>query len=431
MSADIKLAEDPTVSERVPLGLDRGMEIHRIYTSDPSRRAEGQERSDAAAVIEWLMREGRCCKGEAELLDALCWRLYAAGLPVGRATLHIGTLHPQYAATGCRWVRQQGATYELLVQHGVRTSPIYLASPMRPIFEEGARIRRRIEGDEAVLDFPILTDLKQQGYTDYVALPLQFSNGRIQACTFASDRPGGFADCDIEVLEALLLPLASVLEIFVLRGMMANVLNVYLGHKAGRQVLAGDIKRGEGQTIRAVIWQADLRNFTRMSDRLPGDEVIAILNAYFERMVRPVEAIGGEVLKFIGDGLLAIVPIEECANRKEACDKALAAAEQALANMDALNVERVAAGDEPLGLSITLHLGEVIFGNIGAPDRLDFTVIGPAVNLAFRIDHLAKVLDRRLLLSDDFAQAAERPLQSLGFHALRGIREPHEIFTLP
>lgn len=195
-------------------------------------------------------------------------------------------------------------------------------------------------------------------------------------------------------------------------------------------MLTGAVQRGDGETINAVLWCSDLRGFTSLSERLPRDQVIALLNAHFERLAAPIKAFGGEVLKFMGDGLLAIFPTET-AGPTAACDQALKAARGARAGMASLNSERLAAGNEPLGFGLALHRGDVIYGNIGAPDRLDFTVIGPTVNLASRLEALCKRLDRPVLASAAFAEACSEPLTPLGSHILPDIAQPEPVFTLP
>jgi adenylate cyclase len=213
--------------------------------------------------------------------------------------------------------------------------------------------------------------------------------------------------------------------------MLTTLLSVYLGPEAGSRVLAGSVRRGDGKTIAAAIWLCDMRGFTRISETLPADEVIQLLNDYFETMAGPVTDHGGEVLKFIGDAMLAIFPIADDLDRDRACRIALVAAEEALARLDAVNAARCERGQPEIGVGLGLHTGAVMYGNIGAPERLDFTVIGPAVNLTARIEDLCRPLGRRLLASERFASPCGSELVSLGFHRLRGLAEPQEIFGLP
>ena len=298
-----------------------------------------------------------------------------------------------------------------------------------PLVFAGETVRRRLDASAAT-EFPILAELRDAGMTEYLATPVVFSDGRISAATWATDREGGFSDEDVARIQALLPALALLLEVQAVRIISANLLGVYLGQQTGQRVLAGDITRGSGETIRAVLLFADLRGFTALSDRLPADKVIEILNAYFERVVAAIHAHDGEVLKFIGDGLLAIFPIADAAFAFNAARRALDASLQAFADLEAFSADPSRGDASPVRMAIALHSGDVVYGNIGGQDRLDFTTIGPAVNLVARLQQLSKRVDRPLLLSEDFAKICERPLISLGFHPVRGLSEAHEVFTL-
>lgn len=379
-------------------------------------------------VATWLMTSARKIPDALELLDELCWRLVAAGVPVARMTFHLPTLHPQYYGTGCRWTLSTGRTEETLVVHGTRDTAMYLDSPIRRVIEGGERIRRRLEGTDAVLDFPILAELQAQGITEYMAVPLELSTRRV-TITVSTDRKGGFSDETLSELAGLAPYLAPLLEIQISRQVTSNLLSAYLGQQIGNRVLDGDIVRGRGETIRAIVWLCDLRGFTRLSDHLPGPRVIAILNAYFERVVNEIHKRGGEVLKFMGDGLLAIFAVADAAFAPGAAARALEAAEAAIAAVDGLQGDPVLEGEPVPRMCVSIHFGDIFFGNIGAVDRLDFTAIGPAVNLLARLDQLSKRLERRILVTDDFASVCPHPLQSVGTHPLRGLSEPHEIFT--
>lgn len=418
------MAEARTSEPRAQ-GVQRWFTPKRSWDRRPDRQDGAWSIDD---VARWLLGPGRAIRDSSELLHELSWRLYAAGLPLARTTFHIGTLHPQFLGLFCRWQRATGRTEEASIAHGVRETDAYRLSPMRLVFE-GETVRQRLDAPGAA-EFPIVAELRAEGLTDYLATPVVFSDGRISAATWATDREGGFSDADVARIESLLPALALLLEVQAVRLISANLLGVYLGQQTGQRVLSGDITRGSGETIRAVLLFADLRGFTALSDRLPAAKVIEILNGYFERVVAPIHAHGGEVLKFIGDGLLAIFPIEDAGFAFNAARRALEATLHAFADLEAFNADPARGDDSPVRMAIALHAGDVVYGNIGGQDRLDFTTIGPAVNLVARLQQLSKRVERPLLLSEDFAKICERPLVSLGFHPVRGLSEPHEVFTL-
>jgi adenylate cyclase len=385
-----------------------------------------------AAIAGWLLREGRRIAAPEELLDQLCRRLLDAGVPIDRVGLHARTLHPLVAGTRVLWRSGERAVEETAYAHGPELDQAFLGSPLHVVYSTGRPVRRRLEGPDAVLDFPVLRELRDEGLTDYLLLPMISIDNEIRALTsWASRRPGGFTDADLATIAGMLPAFAALAEIQERRRLTSTLLDTYLGSDAGRRVLGGLIKRGDGVAMAAALWFCDLRDFTRLSDELPGEAVIALLNDYFGCMSEPVQARGGQVLKFIGDAMLAIFPIKDDLDRDRACHTALAAAIAALEGLDALNREREAAGQPALRVGLALHTGSVMYGNIGAPNRLDFTVIGPAVNLVTRIESLCKPLGRRLLASARFASPCGSQLVSLGRHPLKGIPEPQEIFTLP
>jgi len=277
----------------------------------------------------------------------------------------------------------------------------------------------------------VLRELKAEHATDYLALPIRSVHGRnhFYMVTYVTDRPGGFAADEIADITRVSQRLAVVCDIQGLRWVATNVLNAYLGPKTGPRVLAGQIRRGTGEELLVVLWSSDLRGFTERSDRLPGDRMIAILNAVFDAQAKAIHDHGGEILKFIGDGLLAIFPIENGASAGRAATNALEAAQEALVAVRHLNGEPSMADEPPLEIVVALHVGTVVYGNIGAAQRLDFTVIGPAVNLVSRLEATAKTLNTPIVLSDDFARAYGKPLTSLGHYPLRGLANRRELFT--
>ena len=392
--------------------------------------AERPARDTLDGVAEWLVGPARRIASGARAFDEFAWRMLATGLPLLRVTMHSTTLHPQYLGATFVWWRTTGQTVQTLIAHEVRDLIRDEENPVRRVVVGGETLRRRIDVPDAVLDFPILHDLKAQGATDYLALPVAGAHGGYNyMVSYVTDRPGGFAEPEIADLTRVSQRLPVVADMYSQRSIASNVLNAYLGAKTGRRVLAGQIRRGTGEEISAVLWSSDLRAFTARSDRLPGERMIALLNALFDAQAKAIHDHGGEILKFIGDGLLAIFPIETPGAAAEAARHALDAAIEALAAVRGLGDELAAAGEPPLEIVVALHAGTVIYGNIGAADRLDFTVIGPAVNLVSRVEAVAKTLNLPIVVSDEFARAYAGPLRSLGTHQLRGLAAPHELFA--
>jgi adenylate cyclase len=384
---------------------------------------------DIAEVRDWILSEGRLIPSTAEFLEELGLALNRAGLPLFRTTLHVRTLHPQLLATMYVWRRGERGS-QIDREHGIEITAAYLESPIRVIYEGAGAVRRRLEVPDQEFDFPVLREIKALGATDYLVLPVRFTGGVTAAATFASDRPGGFTTAHLACLDQLMPYLALVLEVQAKTRVLTTLLDTYLGHHAGRRVLAGTIRRGDAEPIHAVLWYCDLRGSTELAQRLDPDLLIETLNVFFATVAGPVEAAGGDILKFIGDAMLAIFPIEELEYCHVKARRALAAAAEAQARLAALNEARREAGEQPLACGIALHVGDVYFGNVGAPNRLDFTVIGQAVNSAARIEGLCKELREPLLISGDLAKYIDRPLRSRGAHLLRGLAEPIEVFAL-
>ena len=379
-------------------------------------------------IDRWILGEGPHIDSEVEFFDELCWRLLGEGVPLWRATLYMGTLHPLIRGVGARWLRELRVIEEFRILHGNEATDEYLQSPIRATIERGTPFRRRLA--EETPEYPLLSKLRKAGATDYFALALNRTFRRFPVVTWTTDRPGGFSDADVAALEDINPALAAIVDARSVRRISANLLDTYLGPQAGRRILAGQIRRAEGERLRAVIMMTDLRGFTALSDQLPGDEVIELLDDYFDAVATPIEERRGEILKFIGDGMLAIFPAEDDDDFSLSSVHALEAATEGLARLDAVNQMRRRVGRTELRIGIGLHLGEVIYGNVGSASRLDFTVIGPAVNLASRIEDLTKRLGRPMLFSSAFARICPRPLVSLGLQPVRGLSKPEEVFGL-
>jgi len=381
-------------------------------------------------VEAWIFTEGKSLR-LGQLVAGYCARLIEAGVPVLRCTVHIRQLHPQYYSRGFTWRRGDPVAGETPREHGIEKTPAYLDSPLFIVYERGEDVRRRLCDPSTPRDFPILNDLDEIGATDYMAVALPFRRGVGQAFTLATDRPDGFRDTDLALVRATLPAFSAVAELINLERMSQVVLQTYLGQSTGQRVVDGRIRRGEVSRIQAVLMFSDLRNFTQLSEAMSGETVIELLNDFFETVAAPLTAAGGEILKFIGDAMLVIMPVEggDAAGLTRTCDAALTAAQNARAALSELNARRITVNKQTLAAGIALHVGDVLYGNIGTSDRLDFTVIGRAVNLVSRIEHLCRDAGRPIALSGDFAQAVSTPVRSLGRFELKGIAEPQEIFA--
>ena len=376
-------------------------------------------------VVHWLMNETRDQRFVDNIFAELCERIQRSGIPLKRATLHILIHHPQWLGARFLWADGMHDASIDRIGYDVRERSEYIGSPANELFEGATEVRENLERGgrkHAVYD-----DMRAKGLTDYVAWPLHHTLGKSHMVTFATDRRGGFTTDDIAGLLKLLPALALVSEIRVKNRLARTLLETYVGAHAGEMILAGATRRGSGTTVRAAIMICDLRDFTKISDNWPRDDVIDLLNGYFDAMSEPVVRHGGEILKFIGDGMLAIFPLDQ----PGACVNLLRAVAEASQAMVVLNEENGKIGREPMRYGIGVHVGDVMYGNIGSRSRLDFTVIGPAVNMASRIEALTKQVGKPVLLSRAFADAVkgEFDLERVGEYPVRGFNDPIELFA--
>jgi adenylate cyclase len=377
-------------------------------------------------VIRWLMIDARGIADPGEFLGGLASQLRAVGIDITRITTGVPILHPQLFSISGLWQLGKGAS-ERLYRAEANMSAHLRNSPILIVYEGGESVRCRLNTPPSEGEFSILPDLRREGITDYIVLPARFADGSNKAVSLATTRPKGFNDAEIALFEAMMPAVSIALEMQTLRRTARTLLDTYVGRQAGGRVLDGQIRRGMGETIRAAIWLCDLRGFTSLSETLPLEALIDMLNEYFGPMCDAVESNGGEVLKFIGDAMLGIFPITGDASAL--CLRALNAAGMAQTSLRAQNQVRSEAGLPLIDYGIALHIGDVMYGNIGSDTRLDFTVIGPAVNLAARIEGLTKQLGKRVLLSAEFARASGAEVVPMGEFALKGVGEMQEIFA--
>ncbi|HET7885131.1 MAG TPA: adenylate/guanylate cyclase domain-containing protein [Bradyrhizobium sp.] len=379
-------------------------------------------------VLRWLTNDVREERFLDNIFAEMCLRLQRAGIPLKRATLHVVIQHPQWLGAKIMWADGMRAAEITRVDHDVRGRSEFIGSPASEIFEGAGEVRENLTGDVAHRrKHAVYDEMRAMGLTDYIAWPLYHTLGKRHMVTFATDRADGFDEAHIASLQRLLPILALVSEIRVKNRLARTLLETYVGAHAGELILAGATRRGTGTTVRAAIMICDLRDFTHISDNWPRDDVIELLNGYFDAVSEPIARHGGEILKFMGDGLLAIFPLSE----PTACANLLHAVAEARQNMIALNKAHGEAGRAPLNFGIGVHVGDVMYGNIGSSARLDFTVIGPAVNMASRLEALTKQVGKNVLLSQAFADLVKGDfeLERVGEHRVRGFSEPVELFA--
>lgn len=383
----------------------------------------------AADVVQWLYSEAPHLRGTLDIVTEMAKRLRAGKVPVDRVTTGIWVVHPNVRAESSIWQSDRSPELRLHTAEN-KSLDEYQKSPIRRVHELKQPVRVEIERKPGSADeFPITAELRDEGFTDYIALPMPFSDGSVKVASFATRAPGGFSASHVSVFESLIRPLALVCELKTLRRTAETVLDTYVGPRAGVKVLDGTTRRGEGEWIKAVVSFADIRGFTRLSNTLPADRIIVFLNKYFGAMTAAVEAHGGEVLKFIGDEVMAIFPYDAPDEARDAAMCALLAARETLTRIEAINTGRTCMMTPDLSVGIALHAGDVFYGNVGSETRLDFTVVGPVVNLAARIAELAKDLERQLLVSDALADIMGCRSGLFGRYQVKGFDEPVAVYS--
>ena len=384
--------------------------------------------SDIQKLSDWLIDGARSAASPPLMFAETCERIVAAGLPLWRVGLFIRTLHPEIFGRNLIWkpgaeVEAGTAGFEFL------DSPDFQNSPLIIVFQQGIEVRARVD-DPLSSRFPIIADLRAEGVTDYIALPLRFIDGSIHATSWTTRQPGGFTDEQVAALRRIVTPLTRISEIVTLTRTASSLLDTYVGNRAGERILGGQIRRGHTETMNAAIWLSDLRGFTALSDRLPSETVVDILNQYFDCQVGAIRKHGGEVLKYMGDGLLAVFPIDEyVGDAQQVCSRVLEAAHESRASVEALHYP---IGDtiERFRFGVALHVGPILFGNIGGGNRLDFTCIGPAVNLAARLEKIASRLRRTVVASEGFAGICRGGWSDLGEFPIAGFAKAERVFGL-
>ncbi len=380
---------------------------------------------DTAA--SWLVQGAPGATQPQDILNGLCRRLVDDGVGIDRVVVIVRTLHPDIVARRFLWERAKEvevseAPYTLLTTESFRHSPV------AQVLETGEPLHVALAELSAQETVGIFEELQRDGFTDYLIQPLRFTSGDNHTVSWTTRRPGGFTDQELAGFDSICDPLARMAEIFALRRVASTLLNTYVGHDTGERILGGAIRRGDVTTIRAAILLADVRDFSLLSNREAPARVIDTLNQFYDCAIPPIERAGGEVLKFIGDAFLAIFP---CTKDEEpaTCSKALDSALEIRHRVAEFNESN--ATDYHLRFGIALHVGDVEYGNIGSKTRLDFTAIGPAVNLVARLQTVAAQAGRDIVLSERVSQHLNAELDLLGSFQLKGFEQSETIFALP
>jgi adenylate cyclase len=384
--------------------------------------------TDLQKLSDWLIDGARSAPSPPRMMAETCERLLAAGLPLWRVGVFVRTLHPDIIGRNFVWrpgaeVVVGSANYEMA------DSPEYRNSPLAVVFGEGREVRALLDGPDSKR-FPFFDDMRSEGVTDYIALPILHIDGSVHASSWTTKQAGGFTDEQLNALRALIPPLARVIEITRLRFTASTLLDTYVGNRAGERIMGGQIRRGHTDTMHAAIWLSDLRGFTALSDRLPAETVVDILNLYFDCQVSAIRAHGGEVLKFMGDGLLAVFPIDEyVGDIRKVCAQVLEAARESRSSVEAMQYP-IGETIERFRFGLALHVGKILYGNIGGGNRLDFTCIGPAVNLAARLEKIAGRLHRTVVASAAFSQICAGGWSDLGEFPIAGFSKAERVYGL-
>jgi adenylate cyclase len=389
-------------------------------------------------ISEWIVTAALAGTSEIEILGGVCERLSDAGLSPVRASVAHNLLDPTYDGRGVRWLRDQGGVEEPFERTDAAVvNEDWIRSPFSFLLESGKPVlRRRLDATYRRGEFPMLDQFQDAGVTDYVAFAsrigksLRLGEGEGIVASWTVDAPAGLTETQVEMLAGIMPALTLAFILRTTNRTARTLITTYLGSDAAERVLAGNVVRGRAEPIQAVVWYSDLVSFTRISDTTSAETVLALLNDYAEAQVEEIEAQGGHVLKFMGDGILAIFPHDDT---KLACKHALDAAARQRQRIATLNRHRAANGLPVTETHLALHVGELLYGNLGSPRRLDFTVLGAAVNEAARIESLCGSLEQNVIVSSAFANAAgeaRRSLVSLGRYAMKGVARPQELFTL-
>lgn len=381
-----------------------------------------------ARLNQWMMTEGRRSGDPEAVVSHFCAALVDTGVPLWRVNIGQRFANPLLIAWGVVWTSDGTESYD--VTHAMMLTDDYIGSAFEYIQKTQQPLHKSLRGLDPAKDHSSFLNFAADGGTDYYATLLDYGDGSQHGCTFATRAEDGFAPEHLAMIEAAKDGLSSAMEPMTMRKSARSLLRTYLGDGPSDAVWNGSIQRGERTTLEAVVMFSDLRGFTTLSETEAEQDVFDTLNSYFDLVVQSVEDTGGDVLKFMGDGVLSVFAISTPAERADRCRGAAMAARGVLAGLAALNDSRAGAGKAPLGIGIGINAGQVSYGNVGSPGRLDFTVLGGAVNVASRIEGLTKSIGDRVLATASVAVHAPDLFAARGCHGVRGLADPIEIFAL-
>jgi adenylate cyclase len=385
----------------------------------------------AHEIDRWVLRDGRRLTEPVPFVEALGVELCRRGAPIDRIYVAIRTLHPTIGAWAIEWDRSDGKSwYRALARAGGQGTEQFRGSPAEIVRDTKLPFRRRLNEElDPQNDHRLLYELKALGVTDYLAAPLPFLGDKTNMIAMSTRRRGGFSDGDIAAVLAMLPAIGATVESMEHRQLESSLLSIYIGARSARDVLGGRLGRGDGESFQAAVWYSDLRDFTRLTESLRVEQIIDMLNGYFEIVESAVAAQGGEVLQFIGDAILAVWRENADTPPEPLCRAAWAAAEDVYANLPVTNGRRRRSGLPPIHFGVGLHVGRITHCNVGSPVRLAFNVIGAPVNFTARLQGLTKEVGQDVLMSREFAEALQVPTHAVGTFTFKGVPEPREVFA--
>jgi adenylate cyclase len=384
--------------------------------------------NNADEINKWLMSDGRLLGDLALIVEGYVERLIDAGVPLSRVNIGQRFANPLLIAWGIVWTPEETNSYD--VAHTIMGTNTFVGGPFHYVLKYLKPLQKSLLNLDPENDHSIYLELAESGGTDMFATYLTYGDGSEHGCTYVVNHPDGFRDEHVALIQETRAGLACALEPIAMRKSLTSLLQTYLGDGPAKEVHSGTIQRGDHRRLEAVIMFTDLRGFTQKTETWEEEKLLAALNDYFEVVVQAVENRSGDVLKFMGDGILSIFPFESSDHSTERCREAIEAARDAITALERLNQVRARAGEKELAMGIGLNRGAVTYGNIGSPGRLDFTVLGPAVNLASRVQDLCKTVGDPVLSTGSVADARIEYFETRGHHEVRGLEEPVEVFAL-